>query len=179
MDLKRYWPDVVGDTDEFKEIAIIETPVIMDEWEAVSNLEADQWIQTATNKGLVRREKLLKLNVYADDTLETRRFRVMANWNLKLPYTYEWLVSWLDGLCGKGGYEVTLENDVYMITILLELTVKRMFEEVQKTARKLVPANMDLLVQLRYNTWNGLRKFTWDEASKFTWNQLKEEVMDR
>ena len=39
---------------------------------------------------------------------------------------------------------MTLYNDEYRLRILLELTVKKLFDEVEKTVKRMIPANLIL-----------------------------------
>jgi hypothetical protein len=175
--IQEYWSDVLKDIREFEEIAKAINPEIEVIWQAVRNLMDDQFIQTATERGIARREKMLGITQFADDTLESRRFRVLARWNDKLPYTYRVLQSKLDQLCGVDGYEMILDAGSYSLKIKVELVVKRMFEEVEKIAKKMLPANILLSVELRYNQYFKLSEFTHGQLSNYTHNQIRNEVI--
>lgn len=70
----------------------------------------------ARETGIARRETMLHIVPFADDTLEDRRFKVQAMWNGKLPYTYRILVEKLDNLCGPGNYVLHLNHGSYSLT---------------------------------------------------------------
>lgn len=175
--VQEYWPDNLKELKEFKEIAATENPELEAIWQAADHLMDDQFIQTATERGIARREKILKITPFADDDIESRRFRVLANWNSKLPYTYRVLINKLDSLCGKDGYAVALNSGNYTLNIKIELTGKRMFDEVGKVARQMIPANILLTVELRYNQHSTLAGFTHDRLAAYTHEQLRNEVI--
>lgn len=68
MDLQKYWPRIVKDLEEFQAIANAENVEIEDLNQSLQNLMNDQFITTATETGLARREAILKVRPYADDT---------------------------------------------------------------------------------------------------------------
>lgn len=174
MDL---WPPIMQELREFQKLAEIEEPFFKRLKQEIQNIVDDQFIQTATEKGIARREKILKISPFADDTLETRRFRVQGVWNDKLPYTYRVLLERLDSLCGPDGYVMELNAGEYSLNIKIELTKKRMFDEVVRITRQMVPANIVITVELRYNQHLTLANFTHEQLSQYTHYQLRNEVI--
>lgn len=174
MDL---WPPIMQELREFQKIAEIEDVFIEKLWQEIENIVDDQFIQTATEKGIARREKMLKFAPFADDTLETRRFRVQGLWSDKLPYTYRVLIERLDNLCGPDGYAIELNAGEYSLNIKIELTRKRMFDEVVRIARQMVPANIVATVELRYNQHLTIANFTHEQLSQYTHYKLRNEVL--
>ena len=83
----------------------------------------------------------------------------------------------LNSLCGKESYVMTLYNDEYRLRILLELTVKKLFDEVEKTVKRMIPANLILEVELRYNQHLHLKAFTHEYLKAYTHNGLREEAL--
>ena len=175
--VEEYYPNVLHDIEEYMEIAKTENPELEIAWQSVIDLADDQFIETATERGVARREKILKITPFADDDLESRRFRVLARENDKLPYTYRVLVNRLDQLCGKDGYVMTRNLGNYTLNIKIELTKKRMFDEVDKLVKKMAPSNLIITVELRYNQHLTLAKFTHAQLSQYTHKELREEVI--
>ena len=174
MDL---WPPIMRELKEFQKIAEIEESLFEQLEQEIEDLVNDQFIQTATEKGIARRERMLKISPFADDTLETRRFRVLSVWNDKLPYTYKVLQERLDSLCGPDGYVMELNVGEYSLNIKIELTKKRMFDEVVRITRQMVPANIIIAVELRYNQHLTLANFTHNQLTQYTHNQIRNEVI--
>lgn len=177
MSMKDLWPPIMQEIKEFQKIAEIEETFFKRLQQEIQNIVDDQFIQTATEKGIARRERMLKISPFADDTLETRRFRVQGVWNDKLPYTYRVLLGRLDSLCGPDGYVIELNAGEYGLKIKIELTRKRMFDEVVRITRQMVPANIVITVELRYNQHLTLANFTHEQLSQYTHYQLRNEVI--
>ena len=177
MSIKDLWPPIMQELREFQKIAEIEDSLFEQLKQEIENIVNDQFIQTATEKGIARRERMLKISPFADDTLETRRFRVQGVWNDKLPYTYRVLLERLDSLCGPDGYVMELNAGEYSLNIKIELTRKRMFDEVVRITRQMVPANIVITVELLYNQHLALANFTHEQLSQYTHYQLRNEVI--
>jgi len=177
MTIKDLWPPIMQELEEFQKIAEIEELYFEQLKQEIQNIVDDQFIQTATEKGIARREKMLKISPFADDTLETRRFRVQGVWNDKLPYTYRVLLERLDSLCGPDGYVIELNAGEYSLSIKIELTKRRMFDEVVKITRQIAPSNIVVTVELRYNQHLSLANFTHEQLSQYTHYQLRNEVI--
>ena len=146
-------------------------------WTAADSVFLDQFIESLTDNGCKRWEKILDIKPRDTDTLQVRRFRIKARINEDLPYTWRALERVLDTMCGKGAYAMTLYNEEYRLVILLELTVKKLFDEVEQSVKRMIPANLILDVRLRYNTWGQVKVLTWGDLKNRTWKDVKEEVL--
>jgi len=177
MTIRDLWPPIIQELDAFKKIAEIEDSLFEQLKQEIESIVNDQFISTATEKGIARRERMLKISPFADDTLETRRFRVQGVWNDKLPYTYRVLLERLDSLCGPDGYVMELNAGEYSLNIKIELTKKRMFDEVVKISRHIVPANIFITIELRYNQYLILVNFTHGQLGQHTHYDLRNEVI--
>lgn len=177
VDISIYQPDVIKGYREISGITQAENPELAMLWSAANSVFLDQFIETLTDNGCMRWEKILDIRPKDTDTLQVRRFRIKARINEDLPYTWRALEKVLDTMCGKGAYAMTLHNDEYRLVILLELTVKKLFDEVEQSVKRMIPANLILEVKLRYNTWGQVKALTWGELKNRTWKDVKEEVL--
>lgn len=177
MKIAEHWIEELRTIREFKLLADIEDAELADIHSTITNLINDQFIETATEKGIARRERILKIVPFADDSIDDRRFRVLSRWNSKLPYTYRGLLQRLDQLCGEEGYVVNLNHNNYTLLIKIELTAKRMFEEVELMSRKMVPANMVITVELRYRQHKELKRYTHGELKAYKHKEIREEEL--
>lgn len=175
MSIQDYWANQLQELAEFKLLAAIEDEELGSVGDALAQLLDDQFIADATEKGIARRERMLKITPFADDTLETRRFRVQSRWNSKLPYTYTGLIEKLDQMCGADGYALTLNHNAYSLRIRIELTQKRLFGEVEAITHKMVPANIGITVELRYRQHKELTGYTHGQLKAYRQTQLREE----
>ena len=116
-----YLPPVLREVLEFQAINAANEPEISIAWDALALVLANQFLDTATASGVAAWERELNIRPKDTDTLEVRKARIKALWNLELPYTLPWLKNWLTGLCGELGHEESIVD--YTINIQLDYTV--------------------------------------------------------
>lgn len=177
MDLLAYLPTVLQEIKELQKIAEIENPTLSNVWDLVESVLNNQFILTADERGIKRQEKMLDIKSGATETLETRRFRILSRYQEQAPYTYPILKGLLDSLLGEGKYELTRSAAEKWVRVKLELTVAREFEIVELVLERVTPQNMNLYIELRYNTWGKIKTLTWGELKSRTWREIKDEVI--
>ena len=123
--VKDYLIDEILIIKDFEFIADAEDKEILLLNESIINLLDDEFIETATEKGIAKRESFFKIQPFADDTLDSRRFRLNAKWNSRLPYTYNQLVSRLNNLVGEDGYILSIKRLEYTLILKINLGQKR------------------------------------------------------
>lgn len=170
-----YLPDILRDTKEFQNLAKVEGEILFQERLAKEELIQDQWIQTASWDGLLRRAKMLGIAQNAEESLEELRQRVLLRWNGRCPYTYIILLEWLDGCCGAGNYMEELSYAEYTLKIVLKLRIKKLQKEIYDIVRYMIPANMILEVLIQYNRYGDIRKLTYGELRKWKHSEIREE----
>lgn len=175
--IRDYWIKELQNIKEFQEIADAEDIEIAELKTEITSMLDDQFIQTATMNGIARREKMLKMQPFADDTINSRKFRIQSRWNDKLPYTFKQLLNKLNNLVGDDGYIIALNNLEYIIHININLGQKRMINDVNTVVRNIAPANLIITVELQYNRHIDLAAFTHQQLSGKTHQQLREEVL--
>lgn len=175
--LQDYLPPVLLKTYEFPLLCKTEQPEF-DRLNAAATAVLDaQFVTTAGERGIARYEKIFKITPMDTDTLDERRFRVLARINAQLPFSVRRLRQQLETLCGADGYELELDGDRYTLTVKVALTAKRNQQAVEELLADIVPANMVCTTSLLYNTWEQIKKLTWGELKKLTWREIKEEVL--
>lgn len=172
VDIRTYWPEVVGSTYEFNAIAEAENPEINALWIVWDDVMKDQFVDSLTINGIKRWEKNLKITPYADDTLADRRYRIKVRLNETLPYTYRTVYRILENLCGKDGFTFEVKHNIYTVVVRIALIVKKMFDAVVDLLRRILPANMVLDIELMYNTWEHVHEYTWERAYACTWEEM-------
>lgn len=104
-------------------------------------------------------EKELRLYPKDTDTLEARKARIKAKWNLELPYTLPWLRNWLAGLCGPDGHAVSLKD--YTLDIQLDYTILpepgRLAAEILEMLLTIRPENLVILMTSLVQSTGGVR----------------------
>lgn len=154
-----------------------ETPEIRAIWAACEDCMNDQFIAEATENGVARREKILGITPYTTDTLDDRKFRLLAKYNEDTPYTRNRLKNMLTSLCGSDGYYVTFLTNSFTVNVKVALAVKKQKDVIEELLERVLPYNMVFSVELLYNTWAQVIPYTWGAAHALTWKDIKEEVL--
>lgn len=174
IDLKDYWPLVIKRILEFEKIADTENPEINNLWAAHKGVLDNQFIKTLTEEGCERWENILNIVPMGTDTLEGRRFRILARINADLPFTFRQLENMLYALCGDD-YTCELINNDYKLVIRLALGVRRQYDEVSSLLKKVVPANLLIDLDLLWNQYLLLEPFIHEDLEPYTHEELREE----
>lgn len=146
-------------------------------WDNLGTAMDNQFLSTATEYGIARWEGVLDISPRGGDTLEDRRFRVKARVNEQLPYTVRVLEQKLVTLCGEDGYSITFNHGAYTLTVKVALSAKSNFDDVDDLVRRIAPANLVIIVELKYNQYETLSKFTHGQLANYTHDQLRNEVL--
>lgn len=172
MQVQEYWPEIIREYREFEKIAASENPELEQVWQAVSDLLDDQFVRTATEKGIQRRERLLKITPHENDDLEYRKTRVLAKWNGQLPYTYRVLVSRLNQLFGSN-YDLNVLHNEYLLKIEINTFNWREFDIMIDDIRQMTPANMviqsSLTQKIKGTFFMGSAILAGEEITVYPW----------
>jgi hypothetical protein len=131
VNLVDYLPQVLKVIREFKVLSDAASPEVTLCHDDIENLFNDQFIMDATEKGIKRWESILKIKPKNTNSLEDRRFRVLARLNSTLPYTFHGLRDQLAGLCGFDGFTIDLQEDIYKLIVRIALDAKEQINEVK------------------------------------------------
>jgi len=175
--IESYFPDLLKEMREFQKLAEAENPELLFLWDELGMILDNQFLDTAKQTGVARREKMLKISPKATDTLDERKFRLLARYNENIPYTLRALHSQLTILCGKDGYRLEINYGSFSLKAKLELTNKKNFEAVEEMLERIVPVNMLLKVELLYNQHQLLHQFTHEAMKAYSHFALREEAL--
>lgn len=144
--LLNYLPQVLREVPELKALMAAEQPEIELLWSTQDDILENQFLVSATEYGVKRWERILKIYPKDTDGLEMRRARVLAILRLKLPYTIRWLRGWLDDLCGISNYG--LEIEAYTIALTLGYDnipeAEKLVQDIMTMLQAAKPSNMVL-----------------------------------
>lgn len=177
MTIRDYWIKEIGNIEEFKALGDTEDIELQLLEAEIADLLDDQFIATATVDGIAKREVMLGIQPYGDDTLATRRFRVGLQWDTLGPYTYRKLEERLTELVGANGYSLNLVHANYTLDVLINLGVQRQLQDAEELIKELTPANIIVTVSLRYNRHEDLSTVTHAYLAAFTHEQIRSEVV--
>lgn len=142
VNLVSYLPPFLA---EFKEIAVTleaENPEFVLVWNAAERVLYNEFIETADEYGISRFEKMMGLFPSDDDTLESRRARIMSKWLTELPYTMRTLIRNLQVLCGGEDFKVSKTFSDYTIRITTHLRLYSQITELKELLERMIPANI-------------------------------------
>ena len=142
-----YLPPVLREVMEMQAINEANGPEIAIAWNTLNRVLNNQFLETADIQGVAMWEKELKISPKNTETLETRKAKIKAQWNLELPYSLPWLRNWLTNLCGPSGYEATVQD--YTINVRLDYTKlpepSSLAAEILKLLLTARPSNMQIV----------------------------------
>lgn len=145
-------------------------------WAAFEDTMSDQFILYAAENGVKRWEIITGITPKDTDTLDERKFRVLAKLNQELPYTMIKLKESLTTICGTGNFLIEPDFSEYHVTIKLALSNTNNYQEVVDLLIKMLPANLTQHVQIMYNNQMLLSQFTHGEMQRYKHYQLRNEV---
>lgn len=175
--LQDYLPSILLKTYEFPLLCDTEQPEIDRLRDAADAVLDAQFISTAGETAIARYEKIFGITPMDTDTLDERRFKVLAKINAQLPFSVRRLRQQLETLCGADGYKLELDGDRYTLTVKVALTAKRNQQAVEELLADIVPANMVCTTSLLYNQHADLTRFTHAQLALLTHFEIREEVL--
>ena len=174
-----YLPKFLRDIREYKAILTDAVqPEVVELFNAVESAMNDQFIMDATENGVSRWEKMLKIVPKANPTLDDRKFTILTKMSERLPYTMAALEKRLEALCGENGYSVELDSNNFILTVRIALSVQNSFKDVCDMLEKVVPANVLIDASLLYRKNQALSEYTHGQLSAYTHEQLRNEVVN-
>lgn len=147
VDLIAYLPPFISDYRETSETLKAENPEFRIIWDAAQRVLYNEFIMTADEYGISRYEKMLGIYPTKEDTLESRRAKVLIRWSASLPYTDRMLFEKLITICGVNNFVLTKQYDKYRIEIDVSLELFGQLEELEKVVEMMIPCNMVIVIK--------------------------------
>lgn len=144
-----YLPPILQEIKEFKVITACDDSENAELKIYIDNLYKDQFI-TTTETAIKRYEDMLGIAAKETDTLEDRRFRVLALYNRQLPYTLKVLEQNLTTLCGENGYKLNMDYVNKILIVKITIFSKLIYNAVWEYLEEVVP--MNLILDFSYNS---------------------------
>ena len=167
--LLEYLPEIYHDVIDFVELTDTESVEIISVEQAINTLFDNQFITTADEQSIKRREKIL--GIQADPTtesLEFRRKRLINRYSTKPPFTVRYLQERLDFLVGKGLTIVEADPLTFTLTVITNIDNAALFKEVERTIKVIKPANMLYQQQTSLQSVIGLQEHI--KTRSISWN---------
>lgn len=150
--LIKYLPLVLQNIEEFKALYGAEDVEINNLYEALQTLLKDQFVHEATENGIKRWEKILKIIPGVDDTLDMRRFEILNRLNIKIPYTITMLRNKIQALYGND-CNIKYISDTYTLNITVPSITDKELLNLNSMLDVIVPANLiwNIIVNSKIN----------------------------
>lgn len=176
MKLIDYLPLVFQEVREFEAITIAQQPEVDKLHSELKIVEDNFFIASLDERGCERWESMLDITPTTTETLTDRRFAIQTKYGETLPYTWAALTARLDTMVGAGAYDLIEDTARYTLTLKIGLANKNQLAAVKKLMESLVPCNIILDIQLKYNTNKMLKAYTNGQLQAFTHSAMREEV---
>lgn len=145
IDISKLYPMTISDFEEFIEIAKVENSNFNRVKVELLQMFSMRFVNETDGIGIARWEKMLKLKRRPSDTLETRRMKVLAKINNKLPYTWRSLQQLLNSIFGEGNYQITLDPQEYILELLIP-SEQNYYREVSEILEPMIPLNIYMII---------------------------------
>lgn len=157
MRLKKYLPEFISSIKEFQELDKVCSVEIDELREKLYQLQQNQFIEIASDKGLGRYEQLMGLPSTGD--IELRRFNILNKYNSTIPFTIAWLRNTLNTTIGRGNFLMELDHGTYILIISIVKSKEQLIESLKRDLRKRIPANLVLTINvlsaIEFETYTG------------------------
>ena len=173
--LIEYLPPYLQEYRELLKITSTEAVEVEAVVKAIRRVLENEFINTLDEYGCSRWEKMLKIVIKDTDTLELRRFNILAKVMSDLPYTMRQLLNVLTRLCGANCFNVILKHNEYFLQIWVEVESREKREIVIQTVKNMIPANLVLDVQINYRShgWLNKNKLTHGALQQYTHSGIR------
>lgn len=171
-----YLPLFLHEYRELREITDTEQVNFNTLWQDINDLYDNQYVHDLTVYGVERWESILEITPRADDTLDDRKFKILAMINFSLPYTYRKLQEILTALCGADGFKTQLQHEIYELIVKLSLSNVNNYNDVSTLLRQVCPANLVINIYT-YNIHRLLQPLTHGEMRVYTHDLLRTEIL--
>ena len=170
-------PPHLADMPEFSEVDRVSDIQMLALEQAIEDLEDDILIQTSTEAGVARREKILGITPLDTQSLQLRRDNVMLAWFDVYPYTMLDLQRRLDLLCGKGNSTVVFDPDTQHMEVDILVVTKERKSAIEEMLERIAPLMITFGVEIIYHCWDDYRRKTkWNDLKTKTWEYVKEGI---
>ena len=170
MELIKYLPVYMGKIREINELTMAEQPEIDNVFDAITSVSKENFVETATDYGLSRLEKIYGIKYSGYEDMSFRKFRLMlkisGNKNRNI-------VERLNDIFGEGNYSMEYNPLDNVLSVGITVENKDYIDETKKMLDKLVPCNIILDVRVLYVSHKMLERYTHKELSKYKNEGLK------
>lgn len=145
VDLWYYLPPFLKEFLEMREILGAEEPEFQELVKQYDDVLKDNFIVTATERGIARFESTLGIRPDASASLETRRSAVLTKWWDATPYTLRTLKNRIAMIQGNSNIQISFDKDnPYCIQIVTRLETAGQVDDLAYIIQTMLPANLEV-----------------------------------
>lgn len=159
VNILKYLIPLLQEYKEYTTIAKCIEPELDLLWREIEFIKNNNYIHSSTEFGVKKREDMLKLYPFENETLDDRKFRLLAKEIDKLPYTHRALIKKLDYLCGEDGYSLHIDHSNHIVQVVLTINSQSNANSVKELLESIIPLNMiikideDLKIKVENNLY--------------------------
>ena len=148
IDIQNYWAAVVGNTDDFQQIANAQNPELNKLLSCIKDVLSDGFVKDATEYGVERWEKMLSITPALTDSLDTRKIRILTYLSFKTPYTWRVLEQMITSCIGENNYTMKYVNDTSTLIVRIKVDDNSQYDLISNLLKEVLPQN--IVVNLDY-----------------------------
>lgn len=148
--VQRYYPNVIANADEFKQLAILENEEFKSIWEVLFKWFKNRFVSEADLEGVQRWEQMLKIIPSKEATLEDRKQFILRRINTILPYTIRRLQQILNAVYGDD-FAVVSTNKKYELWVDIDNRIILKTPSMRTLLRAIIPANLIIKILQELN----------------------------
>lgn len=150
VQVQRYYPNVLANAKEFKQIAQLENNEFKFVWQAVCKWFLNTFVYDTDLQGIKRWEDMLKIIPPKEATLEDRRNLVLMRINTMLPYTIRRLEQILNAVYGDD-FATVSTNKNYELWVDIDNRIILKTMGMRTLLRAIIPANLIIKILQELN----------------------------
>lgn len=148
--VQRYYPNVIANADEFKQLAILENEEFKSIWEVLFKWFKNRFVSEADLEGVQRWEQMLKIIPSKESTLEDRKHFILMRINTILPYTIRRLQQILNAVYGDD-FATVSTNKKYELWVDIDNRIILKTPSMRTLLRAIIPANLIIKILQELN----------------------------
>ena len=142
INILEYLPEFMQKYLQLQLICYAENIIFQEALNEIEIINDNQFILTANSNGLKRFEKMLGIVASNNESLESRRTKILLKWNDKIPYTYTNFLKKLDIICGEKNYIAKEHFSDYLLEIVTFLYGYGQVDQVEELIKTMLPCNI-------------------------------------
>ncbi len=165
-------PENLKDFVEIKVIGDVYDIEITNVYDAMNQVLDNMQTATMDEAVVARWEKMLSITTPIDASLQSRRNAILSKFKTQPPINIATLKQLIEAYIGVE-VDITQNEVDYTVNIRYRgLSQLPDLVPFYKTLYNVVPANMAVIIEYAYITWNEILSQTWGDLQNETWEQV-------